>query len=213
MLGQLVFLVSYPAEAETVDDYLSTMSKEKLERTINRQFQYINKRLLSKKVVGKIENSKNDEAINLLNKARRMRNDIEVQIEAGEYKNAYKSLQKLNNFLSEAMKISRARERATKKILDELEQARIVNDAYFERIRKRFINKIDVNDRIRSLYKNAQTNKAEADKAKLTNEYRKATIRFQESTELLKKMIVMIRKLENPDRAESSPEIKMFGEE
>jgi len=67
MVSQVIFFISYPVQAETADDYSSTMSREKFERAINRQFQYINKRLLN---------------------------------------NAYASLQKINDFLSEAMRIS-----------------------------------------------------------------------------------------------------------
>ncbi len=212
-VGQIIYLIGSTTHAETADDYSSTMSREKFERIIDRQFQYINKRLLNKKIIGKIENSGNDQAISLLNQAMKMRDEIAEQIEAKRYEGAYESLQKINNFLSEAMKISRSKERAAKKIRDDLDMARIVNEAYFERAQNRVIDKLNLNDEAASYYERALGKKIEADNARSGNEFETAIIRFQESTKSLKKMIATIKKTEGASQAEFASEIEMFGEE
>jgi len=94
-----------------------------------------------------------------------------------------------------------------------MERAKIVNDAYLGRAQKRFINKLDSSKEAASNYESAIEKKNQANKAKSDNEFKKATIGFNESTKLLKKMIATIKKSGKPDVVALEPEIEMFGEE
>ncbi|MDH5572362.1 MAG: hypothetical protein OEY89_11390 [Gammaproteobacteria bacterium] len=199
MLSMVLLINCNIVYAESVDDYSSTMSREKFEKTINRQFQYINERLLSEKTTGGIANSNNEEAVELLKKAIEIRDEIAKQIEENKYEEAYNSLQKINSFLSDALKISRSKERLEKKIIDDMEHSRIVNDAYLERVKKRFVGKYTDDSKAIEHYKNAIIIRDKADKAKLRKEYQTAIDNYHESTELLKIMISLVKKADDSD--------------
>ncbi|HEC15607.1 MAG TPA: hypothetical protein ENI99_03400 [Sedimenticola sp.] len=91
------------------------MTPEKLERSVNKTFRYVDKRLLSGKSAGRIEASGSAEAIALLQRSREERDKIAQQIERGQHEEAYWALKELNKSIKEAMRLSRAKERAARK--------------------------------------------------------------------------------------------------
>lgn len=164
------------------------MTPEKLVKSVTRKYAYINKRLMSESALEKIRLSGNKEALSIVNKAELLRDDVGRQIEKKAYKKAYFELKELNVLMSKAMKLSRSGQREAKKIKDEMESAKIINDTYIERAKKREISVNSGSDAFH-LYSDAMKVRHKASKESEANNYKAATISYKESTAILKKAI------------------------
>ena len=169
------------------------MTPEKLEKTVKRRFEYIDKRLLSGKSAQSIEESGNPQAVEILWQSRKSRDEIAGWIAQGEFERAYWGLQELARAMKEALQLSRARQRDAKKLKDDMDSARVVNDAYFELARKRGI--AEAGGEVAALVEQARKVRAEADELRSKGDYAGATERFLSSTTLLKKAASLFRSM------------------
>ena len=169
------------------------MTPEKLEKTVKRRFDYIDKRLLAGKSAKSIEESGNQRALEILQQSRKNRDEIAAWIDKGNFESAYWALQDLARSIKEALQLSRAKQRDAKKLKDDMDSARIANDAYFELVRKRGI--ADAGGEVAALVEQARKIRAEADNLRNNNDYAGATERFLDSTGLLKKAASLFRSM------------------
>ncbi len=167
------------------------MSQTRLEKTVKRRFDYIDKRLLSGKSARTIEESGNRQAIEILNQSRRRRDEIADLIAREEFQEAYRGLQELAHRLKDALQLARARQRGAKKLKDDMESARVVNDAYFELVRKRGIS--SAADDVGELLRQARQARSNADELLEKSDYDAARKQFVISTDLLKKAASLFR--------------------
>ncbi|VAX06932.1 hypothetical protein MNBD_GAMMA26-1976 [hydrothermal vent metagenome] len=165
------------------------MTPAKLEKSVNRQLKYIDKRLLSGKGAKEINSSGNENAIAILKESKAARDKIAEQISKGEFEDSYWALKDLGNSLRAAMKMVRAKGTTAKKTKDELESAQIASDAYTERARQRGVHDGSGGSDAQSLFKRAEQKRAEAQQLKAAKDYKVATVAFLKSSELLKKAI------------------------
>ncbi len=165
------------------------MTPAKLVKSVHRQLKYIDTRLLSGKSADKILNSGNDKAISILKESKKTRDLIAEQIKKGEMEASYWALKDLGKQISNALKLVRAKSVNAKKIKDDLDGARIISDAYEERARQRGIHGDDGSKDALGLYNQAVKKRKEAHKLEREKNYRKATVSYLGSTELLKKAI------------------------
>ena len=176
---------------EAVANIPPDMTPEKLEKTVKLRFKYVDKRLLSGKSAKEIEESGNQQAIDILRHSRGSRDKIADWIIQGRYEDAYIALQELGRSMKEAMRLSRARELGAKKIKNDLDSARIENDTYFELIKKRADD--DVVGELAELIEQARDARVKADELKKNNDFQGATEYFLTSTRLLKKATSSLR--------------------
>lgn len=188
-IGLIFLFSSNVLLAEEKNDSIPEMSQEKLERIVIRQFNYIDQRLLKGTSAQKIIESRNAEAIKILELARKSKDEIAKQISDEEYRDAFLALRKLNTSIKKAIKISRAKDKAIKKIKDDMESAHIINETYFARAKKWGIDKGDAGEEALALIKQAIERRARAEQ-----DFKAASDGFHESTELLKKAVTAARK-------------------
>ncbi len=167
------------------------MTPEKLERSVKRRFDYIDKRLLAGKSAKSIEESGNRRALEILSQSRKSRDEIAGWIAQGRFEDAYWALQDLARAMKEALQLSRAKQRDAKKIKDAMDSARVANDAYFELVRKRKI--AESGGEAAALVEQARNARAEADELRGSDDHAGATERLLVSTELLKKAVSLFR--------------------
>ncbi len=172
-------------------DLSPDMTQEKLEKTVKRKFQYIDKRLLSGKSAEAIEESGNQQAIDILQSSRDSRDQIADWISHGQFENAYGALKKLGHSMRQAMQLTRAKEVSAKKIKNAMDSARIANDTYFELIKKRG----DTNAGRKTIVMIEQAHEArtKADELQNNNDFQKATEYYLASTKLLKNAVATLR--------------------
>jgi len=195
LIGSIFLLNSNFIFAKDNNDTLvPDMTQEDLEKTVTRQFSYIDKRLLSGTNAQNIINSRNTDAIKALEQGKESRDTIAKQIANGQYKEAFIALRELNASLKEAIKISRAKDQAVKKIKDTMESAHIINDTYFARAKKWGLDKGDGGEEAQTLIKQAMEKRDKAEQ-----DFKAASDGFHASTELLKKAIAAARRLNNED--------------
>ncbi|MCF6280641.1 MAG: hypothetical protein L3J28_00270 [Candidatus Polarisedimenticolaceae bacterium] len=169
------------------------MTPKKLLKSVTRKYAYINKRLMSESVLEKIKASGNQKAISNISEAQQVRDRIAIQINNKEYKNAYFELKRLNSLMSKALKLSRSGERKIKQLKNDMESAKIVNDTYIARARKRDIS-VNSGSEAFTIYKEAMKRRVEASKQKKAKKYKAATTSYKESTRLLKESIKKAKK-------------------
>lgn len=95
--------------------YARGVTSDDLEKSvikIVRAINYVDQRLLSEENVQRIEASENYEAIALLQRGLKDRELIATQINGGQFDDAHHALRGLSNVLMEAIRLSRAEERA-----------------------------------------------------------------------------------------------------
>jgi len=165
------------------------MTPAKLEKSVNRQLKYIDKRLLSGKGAKQIYSSDNASAIELLKDSKKARNIISEQISKGKFEDAYWALKTLGNQLRTALKMVRAKGTDAKKIKNDLESAQIASDAFAERAVQRGIRDGNGGQDAQKLFKQAEKKRIEGSQHKLTKKYGAATQAFLDSSDLLKKSI------------------------
>lgn len=189
VIGLIFFFNSNTLCAEKTNTSTPKMTQQKLERTVIRQFYYIDKQLLSGTSAQKIIESRNTEAIEILGRARENKDEIAKQIKDGKYKAAILALRKLNISINKAIKMSRSKDKEMHEINDDMESAHIINDTYFARAKKWGIDKGDAGDEAQTLIEKAveKRNQAEQD-------FEAASEGFHASTELLKKAVAAARK-------------------
>lgn len=169
------------------------MTAKKLLKSVTRKYAYINKRLMSESALEKIKASGNQKAISNINEALQVRDRVAIQINNKEYKTAYFELKRLNSLMGEALKLSRSGERKVKQLKNDMESAKIVNDTYIARARKRDISVNSGSDAF-SIYKEAMKRRVEASKQRKDKKYKAATTSYKESTRLLKESIKKAKK-------------------
>ena len=187
----LFFVNSVKLFAEDAADAVPDMTPEKLEKVVKRQFKYIDKRLLSGKSANKIEESGNQQAIDILQRSRESRDEIAGWIAQGRFGDAYKALQEISRSMKRAIQLSRAKERSAKKLKDEMDSARVANDAYFELVRKRGI--ADIGGEAADFISRAREARKKADDLRDSSDYKGATEHLSISTRLLKKATSLFR--------------------
>ena len=195
VMGMLMAAASVDLVAKETKVLPKGMTPEKLEKSVIRKFAYINKRLLSESSVKKIESSGNAEAVSIVNEALLIRNRVAIQINNKEYETAYFELKELNALMSKALKLSRSGARLAKKIKDEMEHAKVVNDTYIHRAKKR-ASSIKGNSEASTLYNEAMKKRVAAKRDRGKGKYIVATNSYMESTSLLKKAIRMVKNAE-----------------
>ncbi len=171
------------------------MTQEKLEKEVPRRFRYIETRLLSGRSAKIIEASGNAQAMEILRHSKGRMPEVEAWISEGRLGEAYVALQEIARSMREALQLARARERGVKKLKDEMEETRVVNQAYFERAMKRGVN--SAGGEIRKLMQQAQKARAEAEIMRERLDYKGAKDSFGRSTQLLKKAITLSRERKN----------------
>jgi len=181
--------ISFAAEADTAA--LPGMTPEKLEKEVQRRFDYVDRRLLSGRLAKTIEESDNIQARAILQRSREKMPQISEWIAEGKLQDAYSALQELSRAMRTALQLVRARERGVKKLKDEMDEARIINDAYFERVKKR--GAMEAMGEVRALIERAQEVRMEAEKRQGQNDYQEAKNLFDQSTQLLKKAVSLFR--------------------
>jgi len=169
------------------------MTPEKLKKSVIRQFKYIDTRQLSDKSAQKIKGSGNSEAITIFDRGRKRINTIANKIDEEQYEEAYWALKKLASSLKHAMKLALAKETEAKNNKNEMESARITNDAYLERAKQRGIHEGKGGTEALELFKSAETERSDATKAESEKQYKWASKAYQLSTEFLKKSIASAR--------------------
>lgn len=201
VIGLIFFFNSNTLCAEKINTSTPEMTQQKLEKTVVRQFDYIDKRLLSGTSAQKIIESRNTEAIEILERARESKDEIAKQIKDGKYKKAIFALRKLNVSINKAIKMSRSKDKSVKKIKDDMESAHIINDTYFARAKKWGIDKGDAGEDAQTLIEKAveKRNQAEQD-------FKAALEGFHASTELLKKAVAAARRwnIAHPEELEET---------
>jgi hypothetical protein len=171
------------------------MTPEKLETSVVRTLNYMDKRLLSGKSAKKIEVSKNREAIARLKDSREERKKIGVWVKQGQFEEAYWALKGLNLVLREAIVMSRAKERAAKKAKDSIDSARGISNAFYSRAKQRGIHKGNAGKQALGLLVAAVEKRTKAQALEADKDYDAASTVFQKSTKMLKKAIAIDRKL------------------
>jgi len=188
-IGLFLLFSSNTLLAEEKNNSVPEMSQEKLERMVIRQFNYIDQRLLKGTSAQKIMESRNTEAIKILELARKSKDDIAELIDDKNYRDAYLALRKLNTSIKKAIKISHAKDKVVKKIKDDMESAHIINDTYLARAKKWGIDKGDAGEEALAFIKQAIERRTKAEQ-----DFKAASDGFHESTELLKKAVAAARK-------------------
>ncbi len=181
--------------AEEADLLPKGMTPKKLLKSVTRTYAYINKRLMSESALKKIKSSGNEKAISHVNEALLIRDRIAIQINNREYKTAYFELKKLNTAMGKALKLSRSGVREIIELKNEMESAKIINDTYINRARKRDIS-VDSGSEAFAIYKAAMKKRVEASKQRKAKKYGVATTSYKESTRLLKQSIKKAKKTE-----------------
>ena len=187
----LFFVNSIQLFAEDATGAPPAMTPEKLEKVVKRQFKYIDKRLLSGKSAKVIEESGNQQAIDILQRSRESRDEIAGWIAQGRLQDAYTALQEISRSMKKAMRLSRARERSAKKLKDDMDSARVANDAYFELVRKRGV--ADIGGEAADFVNRAREARNKADDLRDKRDYKGAAEYFSISTRLLKKAASLFR--------------------
>ena len=177
--------------AEEAADIPPEMTAEKLEKAVKRRFKYIDKRLLSGKPAKSIEESGNQPAIDILQRSREQRDKIAGWIAQERFEDAYVALQELGRSMKEAIQLSRARELDLKKIKNDMDSARITNDAYLELVKKR--GATGAGGEVAALVEQAHEARAKADELQKNGDYAGATGYFLTSTRLLMKAALSLR--------------------
>ncbi len=167
------------------------MLPEKLEKEVQRRFKYIDQRLLSGRSAKSIEESGNPQALDILRRSRERMSEIAQWISEGKLNEAYGALQEVGRAMREALQLARAKERSAKKLRDEMEEARVVNDAYFERVKKR--GALGAKGEVGTLIEQAREIRAKADVLQERGDYQGAKASFERSTQLLKKAVSLFR--------------------
>ena len=171
------------------------MTPQKLVKSVNRKYAYINKRLMSESALKKIKLSGNKEAISLIKEAQLIRDNAGKLIEKKAYKKAYFELKELNAKMSKALKLSRSGARQEKKLKDAMHSAEIINDTYVERAKKRDIS-VNSSSEAFAIYKDAIKMRVKASKERKAKRYLAAIESYKNSTNLLKKAIRNAKKPE-----------------
>lgn len=171
------------------------MTPKKLLKSVTKKYAYINKRLMSESTLNKIKSAGNEKAISKVNEALLIRDRVAIQINNEEYKRAYFELKKLNALMGKALKLSRSGVRKVTEIKNEMESAKIINDTYINRARKRDIS-VDSGSEAFAIYKEAMKRRVEASKQKKAKKYGVAITSYKESTRLLKQSIKKAKKAE-----------------
>ncbi|MES0328172.1 MAG: hypothetical protein ABUK13_08275 [Gammaproteobacteria bacterium] len=189
VIGAIFFFICNTLFAENTSTTTPEMTQQKLERSVIRQFDYIDKRLLSGTNTQTIIESRNTEAIEILERARASKDEIAKQIKDREYKNAILALRKLNTAINKAIKMSRSEDKAVKKIKDDMETAHIINDSFFARAKKWGIDKGDTGEEAQTLIQKAVKKRSQAEQ-----DFKAALDGFHASTRLLKKAVAAARR-------------------
>ncbi len=171
------------------------MTPKKLLKSVTRKYAYINKRLMSESTLNKIKSSGNEKAISKVNEALLIRDRVAIQINNKEYKRAYFGLKELNALMGKALKLSRSGARKVTEIKNEMESAKIINDTYINRARKRDIS-VDSGSEAFAIYKEAMKRRVEASKQKKAKKYGAAITSYKASTRLLQQSIKKAKKTE-----------------
>jgi len=169
------------------------MTPEKLKKSVIRQFKYIDTRQLSDKSAQKIKDSGNSEAITIFDRGRKRINTIANKIDEEQYEEAYWALKKLASSLKHAMKLALAKKTEAKNNKNEMDSARITNDAYLERAKQRGIHEGKGGTEALELFKNAESERSDAAKAESEEQFKWASKAYQLSTEFLKKSVASAR--------------------
>ncbi len=167
------------------------MTPEKLEKEVQRRFKYIDQRLLSGRSARAIEESGNARAIEILRRSKERMGEISQWISEGRLEDAYLALRELGRSMREALQLARAKERSEKKVRDGMEEAKVVNDAYFERVKKR--GATSAQGEIKDLINRAKKARVRADMERKRGDYVTARVSYEESTRLLKEAISLFR--------------------
>jgi len=167
------------------------MTPEKLEKEVQRRFKYIEQRLLSGRSARTIEESGNARAMEILRRSKERMGTISQWISEGRLEDAYLALRELGRSMREALQLARAKERSEKKVRDGMEEAKVVNDAYFERVKKR--GATSAKGDIKILIDKAKKARARADLERKRGDYVTARVSYEESTRLLKDAISLFR--------------------
>lgn len=167
------------------------MTPERLEKEVQRRFKYIDQRLLSGRSARAIEESGNARAIEILRRSKERMGEISQWISEGRLEDAYLALRELGRSMREALQLARAKERSEKKVRDGMEEAKVVNDAYFERVKKR--GATSAQGEIKDLINRAKKARVRADMERKRGDYVTARVSYEESTRLLKEAISLFR--------------------
>ncbi|MBW2467263.1 MAG: hypothetical protein JRF02_08185 [Deltaproteobacteria bacterium] len=197
VIGLSCLLPFHSIYAEIERELPNGMTEEKLRKSVNRQFNYITKRLLSGKSADKILASNNTTAINILKDAKRSSEDIATLISENKYKEAYFALKDLNNSLKIALKLSRAKDVAHKKSQDEAENARIISDAYLDRAKQHGIDAGDGGKKAYKHFTNAINLRNKASILEEKSSFAEAVSLYSQATDELKKAIAVTKDRES----------------
>jgi len=195
LISLSLFVAFGDLAAKEADVLPKGMTPKKLLKSVTRKYAYINKRLMSESALKKIKSSGNEKAISHVNEALLIRDRIAIQINNKEYKTAYFELKKLNVAMSKALKLSRSGVRKLTELKNEMESAKIINDTYINRARKRDIS-VNSGSEAFTIYKTAMKKRVEASKQRKAKKYSAATMSYKKSTRLLKQSIKKAKKAE-----------------
>lgn len=165
------------------------MTPAKLEKSVQRQLDYIDKRLLSGKSADQILSSGNDEAIAIFNESKSKRGLIVEQIKNGEFEASYWALKDLSDSLRSASKLVRANDLNLQKLIHDQESARIESDAYETRAKQRGIHDGNGGKDALELFNQAMEKRQEASKLEKNKKFKESTVIYLNSSELLKQAI------------------------
>ncbi len=177
--------------AETGSGVPPGMTQEQLEKEVQRRFSYVKERLLAGRLAKAIEEGDSLQAKAIFEQSKERMAEIEQWIREGRLPDAYVALQEVSRAMRKASQLARARERKAKRLRDELEEARIVNDAYFERVQKRGATR--VTGEVADLIEEARKEREKGVNMMEAGEHLKARTAFESSTRLLKKAMALFK--------------------
>jgi len=169
------------------------MTPKKLKKSVIRQFKYIDTRQLSEKNSQIIKDSQNSEAIKIFARGHKRINTIANKIDNEKYEESYWELRDLARSLKDAMKLAQAKKTRARNNRNEMESARITNDAYLERAKKRGINEGKGGPEALEFFKRAKSERIDAIDAASKEQYKWASKAYQLSTEFLRRSVTLAK--------------------
>jgi len=187
------------------------MTGEQLEKAVIRRADYINNRLLSDETTKEIQASGNQKAISILKQVMIDKKKVDELIKKRKFRDAFIALHHLNNSIMESIKLITAKERGEKKIKDDLETARVSNDAYISLAIKRDLEGGVAGREGIELFKKAKETRTEAVRYQEEEKFSKALDSYNKSNRLLKKAIALAKKKKTTAAAQDIREEKDEG--
>ena len=169
-------------------------TEEDLERAVKQRLYYIDK-LLGGESVRAVEESGNEKALELLEGIRNRRAMIDGLIAQRRFREAFVALHNLHASIMDMLRIAKQEEVERARLIAEVEDAMIMNNALFQKVDRLLQESTEVEDieKVLRLVETAKSVRAMADANREAEEFQDALDALRTSSKLLKKAIRLLK--------------------